>query len=161
MLPIPPNPPPSNPTPTEASMRRVRSKLSDSGILVIALSGVNLVLLLCIGVLLNTHRLPKYGLNVVPAESHFLLSQFDRTQTHVISITPGAEPRFYLEGYEIKGGLRGVKEKLASWSTEQPSRVTVILVCDAAVPAGIVQQVVDSVLYRGFNCALSGRPTAN
>jgi biopolymer transport protein ExbD len=142
-------------------MRRVRSKLSDSGMSVIALAGVNLVLLLCICVLLNSHRLPKYGLNVVPAESHFLLSQYDRTQTHVISITPGEHPRYYLEGVEIKGGLSGVQAQLDKWRCEQPSRVTVILVNDAAVPSGTVQAVVDSVLTRGFNCALSGRPLPN
>ncbi len=142
-------------------MRRVRSRLSDSGLTVIALAGVNLVLLLCLCVLLNTHRLPKYGLNVIPAESHFLISQFDRTQSHVLTITPGREPRFFLEGREIKNGLKGVEQELSKWDGSMRSRVTVVLVCDNAVPAGTVQATVDRILYHGFNCALSGRPTAD
>lgn len=142
-------------------MRRIRSRLSDSGLSVIALAGVNLVLLLCLCVLLNTHRLPKYGLNVIPAESHFLISQFDRTQSHVITITPGREPRFFLEGREIKNGMHGVEEALSQWDGPLSSRVTVVLVCDNAVPAGTVQSVVDRILSHGFNCALSGRPTTD
>ena len=142
------------------AMLRVRSRLSDSGVTVIALAGINLLLLLCLCVLLNTHRLPRYGFNVVPAESQFLLSRFDRTKAHVITITPGEQPRFFQGGHEVKKGLQGLKELFASWDCEAPSHVTVILVCDRAVPAGTLQQVVDMVLSHGFNCSLSGRPVA-
>ena len=141
-------------------MRRVRSKLSDSGAPVIALAGVNLVLLLCLCVLLNTHRLPKYGLNVRPAESHFVMSQFDRSASHVVTITPGAPPRIFVEGKEVHGGSEGLEDELKSWNTGYPLRVSVIVVCDSAVPAGTLQGVVDRVLSHGFNCALSGRPSA-
>ncbi len=139
-------------------MLRVRSRLSDSGVTVIALAGINLLLLLCLCVLLNTHRLPRYGFNVVPAESQFLLSRFDRSGAHVITITPGEEPRFFLGGREVQDGLQGLDAELRTWKSEKSSRVTVILVCDAAVPAGTLQLVVDMVLSHGFNCSLSGRP---
>lgn len=142
-------------------MRRVRSTLSDSGFSVIALAGVNLALLLCLCVLLNTHRLPKYGLNVCPAESQFILSPFDRSHSHVITITPGETPRFFLEGREIPGGMSGLEPMLKSWDGPQRSHVSVILVSDAAVPAGIVQGVVDRVLAHGFNCSLAGRPVTD
>lgn len=139
-------------------MRRVRSKLSDSGSSVLALAGVNLVLLLCLCVLLNTHRQPKYGMNVCPAESHFVFSQFNRARTHVLTITPGSEPRLFVEGNEVKGGLNGLEKVLRSWDDGYPARVSIILVCDAAVPAGTLQYVTDRILVHGFNCALSGRP---
>lgn len=139
-------------------MRRVRSKLSDSGTSVLALAGVNLVLLLCLCVLLNTHRTPKYGLNVCPAESHFVFSQFNRSHTHVLTITPGEEPRLFIEGDEIRGGMRGLEKLLKTWDDGHPSRVSVILVCDASVSTGVLQYVTDRILSHGFNCALSGRP---
>jgi hypothetical protein len=109
-------------------------------------------------VLLNTHRLPKYGVNICPAESHFVLARYDRSHSHVITITPGECPRLYLEDYEIPGGVQGLEPLLKSWDDGYPSRVSVILVCDAAVPVGVVQQVADRVLLHGFNFSLSARP---
>lgn len=139
-------------------MRRVRSKLKDSATSTVALAGINLVLLLCLCVLLNTHRLPKYGLNICPAESHFVLARYDRTYSHVITITPGEIPRLYLEDAEIPGGVQGLEPLLKSWEDGYPGRVSVILVCDAAVPVGVVQQVADRVLMHGYNFSLSARP---
>ncbi|MBR5886847.1 MAG: hypothetical protein IKZ07_01430 [Akkermansia sp.] len=141
-------------------MRRVRSKLQDSATPVVALAGINLVLLLGLCVLLNTHRLPKYGLNICPAESHFVLSRYDRNFSHVITITPGERPRLYLEGTEITGGVQGLEPLLQSWEDGHPGRVSVILVCDVAVPVGIVQQIADQVLLHGYNFSLSARPSA-
>lgn len=141
-------------------MRRVRSKLPDSATSVVALAGINLVFLLCLCVLLNTHRLPKYGFNICPAESHFVMARYDRAYSHVITITPGMTPRLYLEGFEIPGGLNGLDEVLNSWDDGHPGRVSVIVVCDAAVSVGVVQQVADKAISHGFNFSLAGRPSA-
>lgn len=142
-------------------MRRVRSKLPDSAISVVVLAGINLLLLLCACVLLNTHRLPRYGMSVCPAESHFVMPRYDRSYTRVITITPGEQPRLFLEGNEIKDGVEGLDELLAAWDDGHPGRVSVILMCDAAVPVGIVQRVADKVMLRGFNFSLSARPATN
>lgn len=142
-------------------MRRVRSKLKDSATSVVALAGINLLLLLCLCVLLNTHRLPKYGVNICPAESHFVLARYDRSYSHVITVTPGEVPRLYLEDSEIVGGVEGLEPLLKQWDDGHPARVSVILVCDAAVPVGVVQKIADRVMLHGFNFSLSGRPAVD
>lgn len=139
-------------------MRRIRSNLKGSGFAIIVLAGVNLFVLLCMCVLLTSYRAPRYGINLRPAESHFVLGSYDRSLSHIITITPGEIPRFYVENDEIQGGLDGMEDVLKSWENPNPSHVTVIIVCDEAVSIGTVQQLADMILSHGYNCAFFGRP---
>lgn len=140
-------------------MRRVRSNLKGSGFAIIILAGVNLFVLLCMCLLLTSYRAPRHGINVRPAASHFILGAYDRSQSHIITITPGDPPRFYLEDHEIAQGLQGVDAELDAWqNTAAPSSVTIIIVCDEAVSVGAVQQLADKVLSHGYTCAFFGRP---
>lgn len=139
-------------------MRRIRSNLKGSGFAILILAGVNLFVLLCMCVLLTSYRAPRYGVNLQPAETHFVLGAYDRSLSHIVTITPGEVPRFYVENDEVEGGLEGMESVLESWETPTPSHVTVIIVCDEAVSVGVVQQLADKVLMHGFNCAFFGRP---
>lgn len=141
-------------------MSRVRSRLGEGGFGIIAIAVVNLFLLLCLCVLLNTHRLPRYGLVVRPSESHFIIGAIDRTNVHHITITPGDPPRFYESAIEIKGGISGLEKRLEEWAAgaSTPDRVVIIITCDEAVSSGTAQRVADMVLLRGFTCTFSGRP---
>ena len=139
-------------------MRRIRSNLKGSGFAIIVLAGVNLFVLLCMCVLLTSYRAPRYGINLRPAESHFVLGSYDRSLSHIITITPGEIPRFYVENDEIQGGLDGMEDVLKSWENPNPSHVTVIIVCDEAASVGTVQQLADMILSHGYNCAFFGRP---
>ena len=139
-------------------MRRIRSNLKGSGFAIIVLAGVNLFVLLCMCVLLTSYRAPRYGINLRPAESHSVLGSYDRSLSHIITITPGEIPRFYVENDEIQGGLDGMEDVLKSWENPNPSHVTVIIVCDEAVSVGTVQQLADMILSHGYNCAFFGRP---
>ncbi len=143
-------------------MKHFRStKLGNGGPTIIVLAGFNLFLLLCMCVLLGTHVLPRYGVNVRPAASHFVMSTYDRSQTHLITITPGMPPCYYLEGKMIPGGLNGVEEQLRAWDCPSPSRVVVLLVADDAVPSGDLQRLADRVLLHGFTCMVAARPDPN
>lgn len=142
-------------------MRRIRSNLKGSGFAIIILAGVNLFVLLCMCILLNSYRAPRYGINVRPAASHFVIGSYDRSFSHIITITPGETPRFFLEDREIANGLEGMDEVLDTWKCDTPSRVTVIIVCDEAVSVGSVQQLADKVLSHGYTCAFFGRPALN
>ncbi len=143
-------------------MKRIRStKLGSGGPVILVVAGINLFLLLCMCVLLGTHLLPRYGVNVRPAASHFVMSAYDRSQTHLITITSGMPPCYYLEGKRIAGGLNGVEELLDSWKCNSPSRVVVMLVADDAVPAGDVQRLTDRILLRGYTCMMAARPDLN
>ena len=139
-------------------MRRVRSNLKGSGFAIIILAGVNLFVLLCMCLLLTSYRAPRHGLNVRPAVSHFVIGAYDRSQSHIITITPGEPPRLYLEDHEIANGMEGVDAELDSWNTATPANVTIIIVCDEAVSVGAVQERADKVLSPGFTCAFFGRP---
>lgn len=139
-------------------MRRVRSNLKGSGFAIIILAGVNLFVLLCMCVLLNSYRPPRFGINVRPAESHFIIGSYDRSLSHIITITPGETPRYFLEDREITEGLAGIDAVLDEWKCSTPSRVTVIIVCDEAVSVGSVQQLADKILTHGYTCAFFGRP---
>ena len=139
-------------------MRRVRSNLKGSGFAIIILAGVNLFVLLCMCLLLTSYRAPRHGLNVKPASTQFVLGAYDRAHSHIITVTPGEPPRFYLEDREIVGGLQGVDRELDSWKPATAAGVTVIIVCDEAVSVGAVQQLADKVLSHGYTCAFFGRP---
>lgn len=140
-------------------MRRVRSSLQGNGFHIVVIALLNLFLLLCVCVLLHHHRLPRYGANVRPAASHFVMGAYDRSNSHIITVTPGEIPRFFSEEKEIMDGLQGVESILKSWDCTNPSRVTVVLVCDEAVSAGTLQTLADMVLSHGFTCSFAGRPS--
>lgn len=142
-------------------MKRVRSSLTGTGFAIIAIAGVNLFLLLCLCLILNTHRLPRYGVTVRPSESHFVMGNFDRSRTHIITMTPGDVPRLYVEDRAIPGGISGLEDILRQWDCPTPANVVVVLLCDEAVSSGTVQKVMDQVLLHGFTCAFSGRPALN
>lgn len=139
-------------------MHKIRSSLSSGGFAIVVIAFVNLFVLVCLSILLGLHRSPVFGMQISPAESHFVMGMYDRSMSHVITIAPGEPPRFFLEENELPGGLEGMEPMLQKWDCSTPSRVTVILVCDRAVPAGIIQKVADQVLMHGFNCTLSGIP---
>ena len=142
-------------------MRRVRSNLKGSGFAIIILAGVNLFVLLCMCVLLNSYRPPRYGINIRPATSHFVIGSYDRSTSHIITVTPGETPRFFLEDREVTDGLQGIDAALDEWVCPTPSRVTVIIACDEAVSVGCIQQLADKVMMRGYTCAFFGRPALN
>ena len=142
-------------------MRRIRSNLKGSGFAMIILAGVNLFVLLCMCLLLTSYRAPRHGLNVRPAASHFVLDAYDRSHSHIITVTPGNPPRFYLEDHEIANGLAGVDAELDAWKAKTSAQVTIIIVCDEAVSVGAVQQLADKVLSHGFTCAFFGRPASD
>ena len=142
-------------------MRRVRTSLKGNGFHIVVIALLNLFILLCICVLLHHHRLPRYGANVRPAESHFVMGSYDRSNSHVITLTPGETARIFVEDKEIKNGWTGVDEVLNSWDCPTPNRVTVVLVCDEAVSVGAMQTLVDKVLMHGFTCTFAGRPALN
>lgn len=139
-------------------MKRVRSSLKGNGFHIVVIALLNLFLLLCICVLLHHHRLPRYGANVRPAATHFVMGAYDRSTSHIITVTPGDTPRFFLEEKEIKGGLDGVEEILKTWDCASPNRVTVVLVSDEAVSVGTMQKLADMVLSHGFTCSFAGLP---
>lgn len=141
-------------------MRRIRSTLTGSGFAILILAGMNLFVLLCVCLLLNNAQPPSFGVNVTPASTHFTIGSYDRSYSHIITVTPGTPPRFFSENTEIKGGMDGVDAVLGAWkdSAPMPSSVTVIIVCDEAVAIGVVYQLVDKVLTHGYRCAFFGRP---
>ncbi|MGN0837170.1 MAG: hypothetical protein ACI4OS_06970 [Akkermansia sp.] len=139
-------------------MRRIRSRLQDSGLAILVVATVSLLLAICVCVLLPRHMTPRYGVQVRPEGSRFVMGAYDRTNTHIISVAAGDEYRFY-EGAElIPGGLRGFEERMEQWQTGNPAQTTVVLVADKAAPSGVVQQLIDRVLARGFNCNYAAVP---
>lgn len=139
-------------------MRRARSQLKTGGFAIIILAGVNLFVLLCMCVLLTGYRAPVFGLNVHPADTRFIIGAYDRDNTHIITVTPGDTPRYFLRNREIPNGAEGLDAELAAWKTNSTTPVTVIIVCDEAASAGALQQVADKVLAHGHHCVIYGRP---
>ena len=133
-------------------------KLPDRGPVIVIVAVLSLLLVLCVLVLLPNHIVPRYGMLARPSESHFVMGAYDRATGHVVSVAPGDTPRVYVESKEIPGGLQGFEECLRQWDCDTPSRVRVLLVVDAAVPAGVMQQLTDMVLSHGFSCGFSGIP---
>ena len=141
-------------------MRMQHDRLPDRGPVIVIVAVVSLFLVLCILVLLPNHIVPRYGMLARPSESHFVMGSYDRAAGHVVSVAPGpgGSPRVYVESKEVPGGLPGFEEYLRQWDCDTPSRVRVLLVVDAAVPAGVMQQLADMVLSHGFSCGFSGIP---
>lgn len=140
-------------------MRRIRSQLHDTGRTALALCGISLLLVLCCCVLLTHHVAPRYGVRVRPAASHFTMGGYDRSQTHILSISAGDVPRLYDGSDRIPGDMQGVEKVLSQWAGETPSRVTVVLVADSAVTAGTLQTLTDMVMRHGMNCNLGAVPS--
>lgn len=140
-------------------MRRIRSRLKDMGSTALVLCGISLMLALCCCVLVTYHAAPRYGVRVRPAASHFAMGGYDRSQTHILSISAGDTPRLYDGSDRIAGDMPGVDAVLSAWAGETPSRVTVVLVADSAVTAGTLQTLTDKVLSHGMNCKLGAVPS--
>ena len=141
-------------------MRIRHNSLPDRGPAIVIVAVVLLFLVLCILVLLPNHIVPRYGMLARPSESHFVMGSYDRATGHVVSVALGANgsPRVFVESKEIPGGLQGFEACLSQWDCDTPSRVRVLLVVDAAVPSGILQQLTDMALSHGFSCGFSGIP---
>lgn len=140
-------------------MRRIRSRLNDSGHAALVASGVSLLLAVCSCVLLSHHLVPHYGLRIRPETSRYVMGGYDRSHTHIISIAAGDEPRFYDGSRLVENGMTGMEALLESWKDDAPSRTTVVLVADKAVSVGTVQHLADVVLSHGFNCNLGAVPS--
>lgn len=139
-------------------MRNIRSHLSHSGASPFYVSGALLLLVLCACVLLTNHAVPTFGVRVRPADSHFVIGGYDRSLSHIVTVLPGDTPRLYVSSLPVQGGLEGFAACLDSWKGDAPSRVSVILVVDEAVTAGLIQRLTDMILSRGFNCSFAGTP---
>ena len=139
-------------------MRRVRSTLKEGGFPILVVAAVNLFLLLSICVLLSNHLGPRFGFTVQPQESHFRIGSYDRDNTHIVSVAPGDSPRIYVGADLVRGGYEGFEKQLAGWDCDNPSRVSVILVLDKAVPSGVAHRLTDMILSHGFTCSYAGVP---
>lgn len=141
-------------------MRRVRSHLKEGGFPIVVIAGVNLFLVLCVAVLLSNHLVPRFGYSVQPQESHFVIGSYDRNRTHIVSVAPGDVPRLYVGSELVHGGFAGFEKHLVEWGKNEanPGRVSVVLVLDKAVAAGVVHRLSDMVLSHGFTCSYAGVP---
>ena len=142
-------------------MRRVRCTLGSPGYPILITAGVNLFLLLCFCVWLQVHSLPRFGVNVYPEASHFAMESYNRNNLHIVTITAGEEPRVYTDGVQVEGGLKGLPTLLDAWAAGMTTRrdnMTIIIECDPAASAGVLQRSVDMVLQRKFTCSVSGSP---
>ena len=139
-------------------MRRVRSTLKEGGFPILVVAAVNLFLVLCVCVLLSNHLGPHYGYTVQPQESHFVIGSYNRDYSHIVSVAPGDSPRIYVGAELVRGGYEGFEKRLDEWGTGNPSRVSVILVLDKAVSAGVSQRLTDMILSRGYMCCHAAVP---
>ncbi len=139
-------------------MQRVRSTLPDLGFTLVLIAWANMLLLLCICVLLNNHTLPQFGFDIHSAESHFSMSSIDRTHTHIITISAGESPRFFLNMEELPSTWDGIQNTLKKLASEDASRTHIVIMQDEAVSVGTTQRLVDMILSEGYRCSLAARP---
>lgn len=139
-------------------MRRVRSTLKESGFPILVVAAVNLFLVLCVCVLLSNHLMPRFGYMVQPQESRFVIGSYNRDYTHIVSVAPGDIPRIYVGSELVRGGYDGFAEYLEKWDAANASRVSVILVLDKAVSAGVAQRLTDMILSCGYSCSYASVP---
>lgn len=142
-------------------MRVPQDSLPDRGPVIVIVAVLSLMLALCIMALLPNHIVPRYGLLVRPAASHFVMGDYNRDTGHVVSVAPGDTPRVFVESEEVPGGVEGFEAYLARWDCATPSRVRVVLVMDAAVSAGTMHQLADMVIAHGFVCSFTGIPASD
>jgi hypothetical protein len=102
--------------------------------------------------------MPRFGYTVQPQATQFALASYDRNLTHIVSVAPGESPRIYVGSELVRGGYAGFEKCLESWKVEHPSRISVILVLDKAVPSGVSQRLTNMVLSHGFTCSYAGVP---
>lgn len=141
-------------------MRKVRSGLSGGGGSILVLIGANLFILMCVCVFLTNHLVPRYGCRVNPAESHFVMGDYARDKSRIVSISAGDEPRIYDGSLLVEGGVAGLASRLEEWKQEASSsqKLHVVLVPDKAVSIGTLQQITDMVLSCGFTCSYAAVP---
>ena len=142
-------------------MRRVRSTLGSPGYPIVIAAGASLFLLLCFIAWASVHSTPRYGVNVYLPESHFVMEEYNRNNFHIITITPGENPRIYIEGRILPGGLDALPAKLDEWAAATPGRkqnTTIIIEGDPAVSYGTICQLDDMILKRQFSLSHQGRP---
>ncbi len=140
-------------------MRKVRSRLTGGGGSILVLTGANLFILLCVCVLLTNHLVPRYGCRVNPSESHFVMENYDRDQSRIISVAAGDAPRIYDGSMLVEGGIPGFGARLEEWKREAGgNRLHIVLVPDKAVSTGTLQQITDMILSCGFTCSYAAVP---
>lgn len=139
-------------------MRHIRSTLTHNGASALFVSAALLMVVLVACALLTNHLVPTYGVRVRPANTHFVMGSYDRSYFHIVSVLPGETPSLYAESTPVEGGVDGFPKLLETWKADRPSRVTVILVPDEAVPTGTVNRLADMILSCGYNCSISGTP---
>ncbi len=137
-------------------MRRPKSTLEPMGFPIVVVSGLSALLLLGVCGLLGKHRVPQYGIDVLPAESHFTMSSIERDNTHTITISAGDTPRFFFDAQEVKGSWEELDKQLKA--LEGNPSVHIVLVQDEAVSIGTTQRIVDRILSYGYSCSLAARP---
>lgn len=126
----------------------------------LVLVGANLFILMCVCVLLTNHLVPRYGCRVNPAESHFVMGEYARDTSHIVSISAGDAPRIYNGSLLVEGGVAGLEALLEKWKRTSPAsrKVHVVLVPDNAVSIGTLQQITDMILSCGFTCSYAAVP---
>lgn len=139
-------------------MRSFRSSLTFNGSSLLIASVAMLMVVLTACALLTNHLVPSYGVRVRPADTHFVMGAYDRSHFHIICIVAGEPPTLYSGSVPVPGNMEGLPALLESWNYEYPSRVTVILVPDEAVPTGTVNRLADMILRFGYNCSIAGTP---
>lgn len=140
-------------------MRKVRSRLTSDGGSILVLTGANLFILLCVCVLLTNHLVPRYGCRVNPSESHFVMGNYDRAHSRIISVAAGDAPRIYDGSMLVEGGIPGLSARLEEWKREVGGkRLHIVLVPDKAVSTGTLQQITDMILSCGFTCSYAAVP---
>ncbi len=142
-------------------MHRVKSTLPDSGFPIIIIAWANILLLLCVCILLNNHLIPQFGFDISQSESHFNISRVDRTQTHVISIAAGDQPRLFLDMQELPHSWDEIREELKKLSDDKPALTHIVIMQDEAVSIGTTQRLVDQILSLGYRCSLSACPAVD
>lgn len=140
-------------------MRKVRSRLTSGGGSILILMGANLFILLCVCVLLTNHLVPRYGCRVNPSESHFVMGNYDREHSRIISVAAGDATRIYDGSMLVEGGIHGLGVRLEEWKREAGGkRLHIVLVPDKAVSTGTLQQITDMILSSGFTCSYAAVP---
>ncbi len=136
--------------------RRPQSTLEPAGFPVVVVSGLSTLLLLGVCGLLGKHRVPQYGIDVLPAETHFTMRSIERDNTHTITISAGDKPRLFFDAKELQGSWQELETQLKA--LEGNPNVHIVLVQDEAVSVGTTQRIVDRILTYGYSCSLAARP---
>lgn len=141
-------------------MRRVRTTLTSPGYPILIAAGFNVFLLFCFLIWAPVHSLPRYGMTFHLWESHHEMESYQRDNLHFLTITAGENPRVYVDGVQMEGGLNELPTHLENWKKDTAKKkLTILLECDPAVTSGMQNQICDLVMRYGFECSVIGRPT--